>query len=582
MPLMRFLLLLVGAMLLLTQTACTRPSSISDKRPAQQPEPPRLVVLLVFDQMRGDYINRWQSLYGPGGFKRLCSEGAHFVDCHYPFANTMTGPGHATISTGCSPDKHGIVTNDWYDRTKAKYVYCAQGERYEQIPPPIKTKEDTEDGAKPTVGSASPENLLVETFADAFRAQYGKEARIVALSLKDRGAVLPANKSADLCLWADKDGRFVTSTYFAPSLPRWVADFNKSAYADRWMNKDWVRFNSRIDYEPHSGPDEVVGEGKGAQQGTTFPHPTGLGVKKPSKRNYYAAVATSPYGNDLLFEVTKRAITEYKLGSDKTPDYLEVSFSSNDLVGHAWGPDSQEVLDITLQSDAMVANLLNLLDEKVGKGKYVVALTADHGICPLPEVMAARGFDAKRLDFTKLFKEAEEFLDTEYPLPAGEKAGQGKWLEATKSLMVYLNRKRLAQRKIAQEEVEEKLAKWFAKSPGLAAAFTRTQLMKSEKPIDALEASVRRSFHADRSGDVLLVMKKYWLPSDKVATGTTHGAPYDYDTHVPLVVMGPRVLPATHKTRVSPELTAVLMAELAGLKPLANAEVTVPEGVLDK
>ena len=312
--------------------------------------PPKLVVLLVFDQMRGDYPSRWYDLYPEGGFRRLAGRGAWFTECHYPYANTMTGPGHATLATGCPPRKHGIVGNEWFDGARGKTVSCVGAGRYDMIPPPVvdpDVKVDKDADKKPK--SVSPEQLLSPTLADAIKKHLGKGSRVVALSLKDRSAVLPGGRSPDACYWADAAGRFVTSTYYRDRVHPWAAEFNKASYGDRWLGKTWDRLRADVDYEKWSGPDDVPGEGKGSMQGRTFPHPFDGGAKK-SLKVYRAAVANSPMGNELLWEFAKRAIDGERLGTRETPDFLSLSFSSNDLVGHTWGPDSQEVLDTTLRS----------------------------------------------------------------------------------------------------------------------------------------------------------------------------------------------------------------------------------------
>ena len=301
--------------------------------PAARPEPeaagrPKLVVLLVFDQMRGDYLSRWWDLYPEGGFRRLAGNGAWFTECHYPYANTMTGPGHATLATGCTPRKHGIVGNEWIDIRKGKTVSCVGAGRYDVIPPPVvdpNVKVDKDADKKPK--SVSPELLLSPTTADAIKKQFGKESRVVALSLKDRSSVLPGGRSPDACYWADATGRFVTSTYYRDRVHPWVADFNKSAFGDRWLGKRWDRLRADVDYEKWSGPDDVPGEGKGSAQGRTFPHPFDGGEKK-SMKVYRAAVANSPMGNDLLWELAKEAIDAEKLGTRATPDFLSISTKS--------------------------------------------------------------------------------------------------------------------------------------------------------------------------------------------------------------------------------------------------------------
>lgn len=556
-------------------------------------EKPRLVVMLVFDQMRGDYLTRWEGLFAEGGFKRLTGDGAWYVNCHYPYAYTMTGPGHATISTGCPPMTHGIVGNEWYDRKEAKAVNCVGSDRHSQIPPPPPPK----DKKKHDLKGVSPARLLAPTFADALKDQLGEDARVVAVSLKDRSSVLPGGKRPDACYWADKNGQFVTSNYYRDAVHGWVKEFNKEKFVDQWHGKQWLRLRPDLDYEKYSGPDDGKGENKGSHQGYTFPHPFTDGPKK-DRANYYAAVAASPFGNDVLLALAKKAVVAEKLGSRDKPDFLSISFSSNDLVGHAWGADSQEVLDVTLRSDLIVKELLTFLDEKVGKDKYVVAMTADHGICPLPEVSRSKGLEARRVDLNKMLRAGEEHLDQTFSVGSGgpdekkdagkkedankpreSKKGEfkGKWLTTHKSLMLYFNQKYLASRGVTTEHAARVLARWMARQPGIATAYTRADLLRDDLP-DEVARMTRRSFFPERSGDVMLIVERYCLLTSTL-TGTTHGTPWEYDTHVPLVAMGPGIKPGVRKERVSPEHMALILSRAAGVKPPTKAAKALPQGL---
>jgi predicted AlkP superfamily pyrophosphatase or phosphodiesterase len=535
----------------------------------QAVDKPRLAVLVVIDQFRGDYLKRWGELFEKDGFQRLMTEGAWFTNCHYPYANTVTGVGHATLATGCLPAAHGIIANDWYDRRDGEKVYCATLPRYEQVPPPLAAKKRNAMGG-------APGRLLSPTIADALKKATDGQGRVVALSLKDRSSILPAGRRSDVCYWADRDGRFVTSTYYPDGPHAWVTAFNQSGAADRWRGKTWERLRSDIDYAKWSGPDDAPGEGKGVFQGKTFPHPFDGGPKK-LKRDYYAALANSPFGNDLLLDLARRAIEEEKLGSRETPDLLSISFSSNDLVGHTWGPDSQEVLDTTLRTDLIIRDLLAMLDEKVGKGKYTLVLSADHGICPLPEASRAAGRNALRVDPRALRKGAEAYLDATFASATKTGKGTASWIEASVSDMFYLNHKLLASRHIKQSDAESAVARWLVQQPGIEAAYTRTDLLTGRSESDPIRDKVLNSFHKDRSGDVCIVLKPYCLPSAPLGTGTTHGSPHDYDTYVPLLVFGPGVKAGTRDDRVSPEAAAVVLAHALGIDPPSDARVGLPD-----
>jgi predicted AlkP superfamily pyrophosphatase or phosphodiesterase len=532
---------------------------------AGEPEaPPKLVVLVVFDQMRGDYLQRWQQLYGDGGFKRLMKEGAWFTDCHYPYASTLTAPGHAALATGCSPDKSGIVANDWYCRDEARTISSV-------TPPPDKERQ-----------GLGPHRLKQETFGDSLMSTTGGKAKVVSLSIKERVAILLAALRAQACYWFDtKTGHFVTSPYYRDEPHGWVRWFNKARTSDAWLGKEWQKLRPMLDYAKYSGPDDFAAEGIGYEQGQTFPHPfvKGKDAKKPT---YYDAVACSPAGNELLLALAKRAIDAEQLGQRGVTDLLCIGFSCNDLVGHCWGPDSQEVLDITLRSDALMKELLDHLDAEVGKGRYVVALSADHGICPLPEFAQKQGKDAGRVPPELLTSQAEAFLN-EHFLAKGQKE---LWFENSKKAnsWVYFNRGTLRGLGLPQPVAERALADWLVKQPGVQAAFTRTELLKGPLA-DPIGRRVQKSFYADASGDVMVVLKPYHIfsqptTSPKTASyRTTHGSPHPYDTHVPLLVMGPGIVPGQRSERVTPQAMASILARAMRVPAPKGAEVGVPAGV---
>lgn len=544
---------------------------------AQEERVPRLAVLVVFDQLRADYLTRWEELFDKGGFRRLQEEGAWFQECHYPYSYTVTAAGHASLLTGCSPDRHGIIGNDWHDRASGKMVYCVGSDRYLPVPhlPEKEPKEDASKEARPR--GVAPDRLLQPTVGDVLKEATGGKARVVSLSFKDRSAVLPAGRRPDACYWFDYyTGLFLTSTYYRTTPHPWVAEFNRSRWVDRWFGKEWVRLRPELEYVRHSTPDDSPGEGKGIGQGITFPHPFAFGQEQVGK-SYYQALYNSPFGNEALLELVKRAIEEEKLGADDVPDLLCVSFSCNDPVGHCWGPDSQEVFDTTLRTDQIVRDLLATLDARVGKGRWILALTADHGVCPLPEVSRARGRMALRIPSDLVTKKANEFLAETW----GKGDSKMRWVEnssaATSS--VYLNRALLAQHKLKSSEVENALADWLRRQPGILTACTREQLTRPEDRADRLVGSIRKSFHPDRSGDVVAVLKPYHLFSAELATGTSHGTPHPYDTHVPLLIHGPGVKPGRRPDRVPPQAIAAIFAEALRIKQPAGNEAVVPQGL---
>jgi predicted AlkP superfamily pyrophosphatase or phosphodiesterase len=536
------------------------------------PPPVRLAVLIAIDQMRGDYLERWRNQFGDGGFRRFQEDGAWFRNCHYPYAFTVTGPGHASMVTGCSPDRHGIVMNDWFDRAAGESVYCVGSDRHQRVPLVQEAADKTKTGKKP--GGASPELLLASTVGDVLKESSGGRARVVSLSLKDRSAILMGGRRPDACYWFETPtGTFVTSTYYRERVHSWVEAFNREAARDRWFGKDWTRLRADLDYVKYCGPDDVPGEGTGSGQGRTFPHAMTGGAGKSGKQ-YYEAVYNSPFGNELLLELTLRAIDAERLGGGQTPDLLCVSFSSTDAVGHCWGPDSQEVFDVMLRMDDVLRRLLDHLDDVVGKGRYVVVLTADHGVCPLPEVSRRRGLDAARISPSLISTKAEQFLMAKF----GKEGEKGRWVQDSSEPWVYLNHEMISRHGLKPDEVELALAAWLVKEPGVQAAYSRSQLVEGSPAEDPIAATVRKSFHADRSGDVAVVTKPYYLMW-YFLTGTNHGTPHDYDTHVPLLIYGSGVQAGVRKDAVTPQAAASILARSLGIKRPEHAEAPIPEGL---
>jgi predicted AlkP superfamily pyrophosphatase or phosphodiesterase len=577
------LALLLGG-LLLTGVACFQ-------QPAKPPKV-RLAVMLVFDQMRGDYVEKWRPQFTENGFPRIQRDGVWFTNCHYPYATTTTGPGHASLLSGATLDKTGIVNNEWYDRKASLQVYCAGSERYDLVPaakvvPAANPAKSDETNRKPkSVGN--PDRMLAETVADVLKRE--TKGKVFGLSLKDRSAIFPTGKKPDGAFWFS--GKFVTSTYYTDALPKWVEQFNQSHFADQWYGKKWDRFRPQFDYVALSGPDEVATENKSSGRGTTFPHIM-TGGKEKLGSDYYTALANSPFGNDLLLAFAKSCIVNEQLGQDDEPDLLTISFSSNDLIGHTFGPDSQEVLDVTLRSDALVGDLLNFLDEKIGTENYVLTISADHGICPLPEVAAKQipaAKDATRVSTVKLLLGAESHLRGVYGKPTGpeekvedladenksSRGKQGLWIESVPAPWVYLNERQLEAKNLKKGDVAKSLADWLKIQPGIERVYTADEIQNTKNPDEILQL-IQRSYHAERCGDLYLLLKPYHLIGDPLKNkGTTHGTPWKYDRHVPLMCYGPGLKGGKSEEPVTPQHMAAIVSHALGLPKPAQAMYDLP------
>jgi hypothetical protein len=552
-------------------------------------QPVRLAVLVVFDQMRGDYPARWQSLYS-GGLRRLETEGAWFMNCNYPYACTVTAAGHASLATGCTPSVHGIVGNSWFERATQQVVTSVSENskkgRFRLIAPGAASAADA------PLSAISAEHLLAETIGDALREATNNKGRAVSLSLKTRSAVLMAGHRADACYWVDDEtGLFTTTSYFPESSYAWIGRINATHPADAFLGEHWLPLGAPALYEK------------------AFDHPVDGGLKRggnghfldsndkpaPGKK-FYDALAASPFGNDLLFQAAQEAVRAEKLGQHEAPDLLCLSFSSNDLAGHQYGPDSPEILDITLRSDHLLGNLLTFLDQEVGQGKYLLAVSADHGVCPLPELAnqgkglympGATGMDnclpagpalaakARRINPGTIRRDADAILNNLFPAAAGKKS----WIVAEpQDQWLFLDNARIHEAGLEVEQVRVTLAREMRKLDYVLATYTREQMIREPGPVDQLGAALRFSFFPDRSGDVAIVLAPY-CPLQGYPIGTNHGSPFLYDTHVPLFVFGPGVKKGARSEPVTPLAAAAILAHALGIAPPKNATVALPSGL---
>jgi hypothetical protein len=396
---------------------------------------------------------------------------------------------------------------------------------------------------------------------------------VVALSLKDRGCVLLGGRQPDAVYWFDDDdGCFVTSEYYRSAPHSWVAAFNQRKVVDRWFHQPWERLRGDISYDDHCGPDDVAGEGKGVGQGVTFPHPMTGGATQPGSKSYQA-LYNSPFANELLWELTQRALESEQLGQHQACDLLCVSFSANDPIGHCWGPDSHEVLDVTLRSDRLMKEFLDYLDRRIGKGQYVLVLSADHGVVPLPEVSRAKGLDAARVSTAKLALELEKHLQA----TLGQGKELGRWLASGGEGEVYFNERTLKAHQVDRSTAEQAAKEFLLSQPSVLRVITRSELQSAVDFNDDLGRRVLAGFHPERSGDVFVIFKPYYLPSARL-TGTSHGTPHPYDTHVPLLVLGPGIPGGERTQAVTPLAAGVILADALGL-PLPAATVPVPSSL---
>ena len=530
----------------------------------------RLVVVVVFDQMRGDYLRRWPGLLGEDGFDQVKRDGVWYSNARLPHACTSTGPGHASIGTGAPPAVHGVVENKWYDRRTGQEVYCTSDAAARRVPG---AKEPAKEPA-----SLSPARLLVPGVAAHLKA-VEKDARVFSLSLKDRAAVLMAGRCNDAGVYCFDSavGKFHASSHYRADLPDWVVAFNKSrdgSPADAWFHRRWDRL---LHSEKYVGRDDFEAEGRGVNgMGQTFPHPLKGKLENPA-RGFYDAVETSPFGNELLWDFARACLAAEQLGRRGTKDLLYLSFSSNDLVGHAWGPDSHEVQDITARSDRLLAEMIRHLDDTVGRANYTLVLTADHGVCPLPELTAATVPGVERFEPAAELADLGRALDDTFG-PLGDKPES--WVKKLTYPDLYLNDSLLEAEGKSRVAVERYAAEWIGNRPHMLAAFPRPVL--AGPPLaDPLARRVQLGWHPDRSGDVVVVHKPYLLPGKNTGGYSVagHGTPHDYDTHVPLLAFGAGVPKLGERPEPTSSLAvAAIVCRALGIGPPAEAKEPLPAG----
>ncbi|OYT73529.1 MAG: alkaline phosphatase family protein [Chloracidobacterium sp. CP2_5A] len=537
-----------------------KPASCAAIRlPKPAPNGCRLVVGIVVDQLRADYLERFDDLFGEKGFKRLKAKGAYFANAHYLHACTYTAPGHAVVTTGSTAAVTGIIGNKWYDRETGKLV---------------ESVTDDETTGVPEGKGASPRRLIVSTLGDELKAATGGRAKVIGMSLKNRGAILPAGRAADAAYWFDdKRGQMQTSSYYMKELPAWVADFNARRIPDQWFGKAWEKALPESAYA-RCDADDAPYEGRFAGGGSAFPHVVGRG-DKPNSR-FYDEFARTPWANDFLADFAAAAIAGEGLGADAIPDVLTISFSANDLAGHAFGPNSHEALDMTVRTDQTLARLLDLVDQKVGLEKTLIFLTSDHGVSPVPEYAQRQRLNSRRIPFEQVAVAIKRALDAKF--------GEGAWFAGFSAESVYFDLETLAAKRLDRADVERAAAEAALSVGGIAAAFTRTQMLSGALPRTPIAQRVQMAFHPQRGGDVFLVPEPFCFFSDEVSTmATTHGTPYPYDTHVPVLLMGRGVAAGTYLTQASPADIAPTLAVLLGIAaPSGAVGRPLDEALLDR
>jgi hypothetical protein len=512
--------------------------SLSAQTPvaATTPERPKLVVGLVVDQMRWDFLYRYSEKYGQGGFKRLLREGYSCENTHINYSPSYTACGHTCVYTGSVPAIHGITGNNWFDIKQNKYVYC------------------TEDTTEKTVGSTSkagmmsPRRMLTSTVTDELRLATNFKSKVIGVAIKDRGSILPAGHSANAAYFYDPSaGNWITSSYYMKELPAWVQQFNDYKLPDKYLKDNWATLQP-IEKYTESHEDDVPFEGTfETETKPVFTHKVGE-IVKPA----YKILAATPYGNSFTLKFAEGAILNEHLGNNTVPDFLAVSLSSTDYIGHRFGPNSVEVEDCYLRLDKDLEEFLLFLDEHVGKGNYVLYLTADHGAAHVPDFMKEHKIPAGVFPIDTVLSQLKSKLKDQY--------GEGDWVLSFENMQLTLNNKLIAERNADKAKMKKDIHDFLIQFDGVVSVMDLENLDK-ELMEPSLKADIANGYYPKRSGEIFVQFEPGWF--EGMPKGTTHGTVYPYDTHIPLVWMGWHVTHGEdhsdiHMADIAPTVAALL------------------------
>ena len=531
-------------------------SSTNNQTRLTQSNSPKLVVGIVVDQMRYDYLTRFDSKFGEGGFKRMMREGFNCKNNHFNYVPTYTGPGHASVFTGTTPKYHGVISNNWYSKTEKKVVYCAGDENVKSI------------GTESDAGKMSPHRMLTTSFADENKLFTQMRGKTIGVAIKDRGAILPAGHTADAAYWfyGKDEGHFITSSFYRNDLPKWVNQFNDSDTAESYFKVWDTHYDIKSYTESGSDDNNFEGGFKGKEK-ATFPYDL---AKLKDKNGGFDILKATAYGNSLTTEFAIASVKGEALGKDSTTDILTLSYSSTDYVGHNFGVNSKEVEDTYVRLDKDLERFFEFLDTEVGVGEYTVFLTADHGAVNVPSYLQSVKIPAGYLDYNSRKKKFTAFLEAKY--------GTKDVVENVSNNQIFFNKTKLKELNLNLHQVEQDLVDEQISYPNIAKVYTATT-MNSTNFSTGIEALLQNGFNQKRSGDVIILDDIAHIAYSR--TGSTHGSGLNYDTHVPLLFFGKGIKQGeTLQKTVIPDIAPTISALLGISFP--NGATGTPLGfVLD-
>jgi predicted AlkP superfamily pyrophosphatase or phosphodiesterase len=487
---------------------------------AQKNTQPKLMVGIVVDQMCYEYLYRYEAKFGSKGFRLFMEKGANVRNTLYNYVPTYTGPGHASIYTGTTPENHGIVANEWFDRSSNEVINCVDDKSVSTV------------GSSSNSGMRSPKNLKTNTISDQLKMTY-PNAKVISMSIKDRGAILPGGHLSDGSYWYDAStGRFVTSTFYTNTLPSWVQHFNDQGQVDRYMQQKWtplLDLGSYTESGPDDSPYEVLLPGKTSP---TFPYDL---KEMTNGKADYSLFTYTPFANTYLTDLAILSLSSEQLGKDSQSDLLCISYSTPDIAGHAFGPYSVEIEDMYIRLDMEIARLIAALDKEVGKGQYTIFLTADHAVVPVPQQLSDNklpgGYIFLKDKMAQLKKDVLDQFGADFILEQ-------------ENLNIYLDHEKIESMKLNRSDIETFIANKIITWEGVKRVFTTEQLSNGNADDQWLNM-VRRGYHHAESGDVIFILEPGYLPkssdTEKSRRGTSHGSAFNYDTHVPLLWYGKNI-----------------------------------------
>ncbi len=524
----------------------------------ERPKKPKLVVGIVIDQMRYDYLTRYYTRYSDDGFKRLINNGFSLENAHYNYIPTYTAVGHSSIYTGTTPSEHGIISNNWYDKFLKKSIYCVDDSTYKTV------GNNTKNGQK------SPKRLYTTTITDQLHLAQNMKGKTIGISIKDRSAILPAGHTANAAYWYD-GGNFntwISSSYYMDELPEWVKNFNTNNNADAYLNENWQTLYNLETYT-NSIADNNIYEGKFTGKETpTFPKD--LKTLRVKNGNFNL-IKSIPAGNTFTADFSKAAIIGENLGKTEYTDFLAISFSSTDYIGHKYGVAAIETEDTYLRLDKDLANLFNFLDKQVGKDNYTLFLTADHAAVHVPAYLQSLKIPAHYLN-TKNFKG--------FILGVTQKYFKSKELiENISNYQIFLNKEKIEFLGLTVNEVAQKLTDEVVNFDGIYKAVTAKTLQTTHFTSGILN-SLQNGYNQKLSGDVLMIPYPATLMRGR--TGTSHGSGYSYDTHVPIIFYGNGIKKGSSSKRYNITDIAPTIANLLDIEAPNGTNGIVIDEVLKK